>query len=350
MPPRRFGCSTLMFVCLLGGDLRADDPANEIPIDTVTGRRPQSPVELEYWIRNAIVDHCFSFEETALALDMPEIEVRKAMIRLLLDEANVPDAVIEERLREELQSIPELLDGEDRLRVLPYPGGRHPRIGFLDGAIDPQREAKVSVFTPWQPESEDRADYVVVDVPEAIWSNLGLTYLAHTHVPTIWTMQGIELEPLEWDRGLEGELFLERTLPNGIAFTSTVVPRADHVDMVMTLTNGTDATLTDLRVQNCVMLKAAEGFNQQTNDNKVFRDHYVAVHDESGEQWIITAWLPLHRGWANAPCPCLHSDPKFPDCASGETQTIRGWLSFYEGDDIQSEFDRIESTQWWEAE
>jgi hypothetical protein len=49
------------------------------------------------------------------------------------------------------------------LLVLPYPGGRHPRIGFLDGAVRPQRETKVSVFTPW----DDRS-YVVVDVPEAI--------------------------------------------------------------------------------------------------------------------------------------------------------------------------------------
>jgi hypothetical protein len=34
-------------------------------------------------------------------------------------------------------------------RVLPYPGGRHPRVGFLDGAIDPQRGTKASVFAPW---------------------------------------------------------------------------------------------------------------------------------------------------------------------------------------------------------
>ena len=51
---------------------------------------------------------------------------------------------------------------EAPLLVLPYPGGRHPRIGFLDGAVDPQRETKVSVFTPW-----DDSSYVVVDVPEA---------------------------------------------------------------------------------------------------------------------------------------------------------------------------------------
>src|SRR6202008_264781 len=78
------------------------------------------------------------------------------------------------------------------LLVLPYPGGRHPRIGFLAGAVRPQRETKVSVFAPW-----DETSYVVADVPEAIWSNLGLTYLAHTHVDTVWTKQQIELEPLE---------------------------------------------------------------------------------------------------------------------------------------------------------
>ena len=66
--------------------------------------------------------------------------------------------------------------------------GRHPRIGFLDGAIRPQRETKISVFTPWDPHS-----YVVVDVPEAIWSNLGLTYLAHTHIDTVWTKKKIEV-------------------------------------------------------------------------------------------------------------------------------------------------------------
>ena len=68
------------------------------------------------------------------------------------------------------------------LKVLPYPGGRHPRIGFLDGAIRPQRETKFSVFLPW-----DLSQYVVVDLPEAIWMKRGkdreLLYLAHTARP-----------------------------------------------------------------------------------------------------------------------------------------------------------------------
>ena len=45
---------------------------------------------------------------------------------------------------------------------------------------------------------------MVVDVPEAIWSNLGLTYLAHTHVPTIWTQQKLDLLRLEWNRRADG--------------------------------------------------------------------------------------------------------------------------------------------------
>ena len=52
----------------------------------------------------------------------------------------------------------------DPLLVLPYPGGRHPRIGFRDGAIRPQRETKVSVFAPWAD-----GGYAVADVPEAVW-------------------------------------------------------------------------------------------------------------------------------------------------------------------------------------
>jgi len=140
--------------------------------------------------------------------------------------------------------------------------GRHPRIGFLDGAIDPQRETKASVFTPW-----DESSYVVIDVPEAIWSNLGLTYLAHTHIPTVWDDQERTLEKQEWHPHEDGSLSCERTLPNGIVFGTKLSPGLEAIQMEMWLTNGTDETLTDLRVQNCVMLKGATGFDRQTNDN-----------------------------------------------------------------------------------
>jgi len=298
----------------------------------VTGRRPADDSELAYWLRNALQLHRFSPAETGLALGMSAAEVTSACQRFGID----PDS-----------PAPPPHDG--RLVVLPYPGGRHPRIGFLDGAIDPQRETKVSVFTPWQPADGGRADYVVADIPEAIWSNLGLTYLAHTHVPTLWTKAGVTLPVLEWSRHDDGILTLERTLPNGIKFETRIVPERDHVAMQLTLTNGTDAALSDLRVQNCVMLKAAEGFNQQDNENKVNRGPWTAVRNPAGDRWILTAWKPNHRTWANAKCPCLHSDPRFPDCPPGETRTLHGWLSFCEGTDINAEFDRIETLTEWKS-
>jgi hypothetical protein len=227
------------------------------------------------------------------------------------------------------------------LRVLPYPGGRHPRKGFLDGAVRPQRETKFSVFTPW-----DDSSYVVVDLPEAIWSNLGLTYLAHTHVPTIWTKKNVVLEPQEWVRAKDGSLASERRLPNGISFVAHVVPKTDCVRMTLKLINGTDRALSDLRVQQCVMLKGASGFSQQSNDNKIFEKPYAVCRSRDGRRAIITAWAPCDRVWGNAPCPCLHSDPKFPDCPAGETRLLRGWLSFYEGDDIRAELRRIDLTPW----
>ncbi|MFM7918661.1 MAG: hypothetical protein ACKPJJ_00475, partial [Planctomycetaceae bacterium] len=129
----------------------------------------------------------------------------------------------------------------------------------------------------------------------------------------------------------------ERTLPNGIRIGTSATAHKDHIELLMWLHNGSDKPLSDLRVQNCVMLKAADGFTQQNNENKVIRGKYAAARSADGDRWIITAWDPLHRGWANAPCPCLHSDPRFPDCAPGETQYLRGWFSFYEGTQIEQE-------------
>lgn len=287
-------------------------------------RTPANDTELRYWLENMVWHHRYTPEEMQAVTGLEAAEIQQAQERLRIHPDTKPQRA-----------------ANAPLLVLPYPGGRHPRIGFLDGAIDPQRETKVSVFTPWDADS-----YVVADVPEAIWSNLGLTYLAHTHVPTIWNKQSIELPKLEWNRRENGSFDLERKLPNGIAFSTQVIPGQEGVRMKMTLTNGTKQTLSDLRVQNCVMLKGAAGFTQQTNDNKLFQSPYVACRSATGDHWIITAWQPCHRPWGNAPCPCLHSDPKFPDCPAGETRTLHGWLSFYTGTDIQAELKRLDRIAW----
>jgi hypothetical protein len=296
-------------------------------------RRPANESELRFWLENMVWHHRFSAAEIQAATGLSETEIADARKRL--------EIVTNSKPKRPLGSP---------LLALPYPGGRHPRVGFRDGAVNPQRETKVSIFTPW-----DDTSYVVGDVPEAIWSNLGLTYLAHTHVPTIWTKQKVELERLEWLRRGDGTFYLERKLPNGIAFSTKVVPDRAAVWFEMALTNGTKETLRDLRVQNCVMLAYAKGFEQQTNDNKVFAatktpgSPYVAVHNADRTRWIISAWDPVHRPWANPPCPCLHSDPKFPDCEPGKTRYIRGLVTFHEGADIEAKFKELDAIGWRDA-
>jgi len=292
--------------------------------DSGNFRKSGSDEELKYWLKNMVWFHRFNNEEIHAATGLTNEEIFAALKKFDIRPDNRPKR-----------------DDDEPLLVLPYPGGRHPRIGFLEGAIKPQRETKFSVFTPW-----DKDSYVVVDVPEAIWSNLGLTYLAHTHIDTIWTKQGIELPKLEWNRHPDGRLDIERKLPDGIAFGVKVKPIKKAVRMEMWLKNGTNQKLTDLRVQICVMTKMAADFERQTNDNKVFTNPYVACRSNDGKRWIITAWEGCHRPWGNAKCPCFHSDPKFTDLEPGQTKRLRGWLSFYEGTSIEDEFKRIEETGW----
>ncbi|MFO0890513.1 MAG: carbon-nitrogen hydrolase family protein [Isosphaeraceae bacterium] len=287
-------------------------------------RRPSNGEELRFWLENMTAFHGYSPEEISAATGLTLAEIAGERKRLNLDSTGRPSRT-----------------PADPLLIKPYPGGRHPRIGFLEGAVAPQRETKVSVFTPW-----DDASYVVVDVPEAIFSNLGLLYLAHTHVPTIWEQKGVSLPRLEWNRRVDGSLDIERPLPNGVVFGAKVVPTSTEVRMELWLRNGTSETLTGLRVQNCVMLARAAGFSAQSNVNKVFRPPFATARSEDGRRWIITAWTPTQRCWGNEPCPCLHADPQFPDCPPGQTVRVRGWLSFHEGDTIEGELERIGRSGW----
>jgi len=291
----------------------------------LTEARPAYDEEdLRFWLENMAVHHGYNREEMSEVLGLSLDEVDGLLVKhALVGKASQPRRP------------------GDALRTLPYPGGRHPRTGFLDGAVMPQRETKVSVFTPW-----DDTSYVVADIPEAIFSNLGLVYLAHTHVPTLWDLQGVRLPRQEWERRDDGSLELQRRLPNGIAYGAKIRPEEGSVRMELTLTNGTEAKLTGLRVQNCVMLARAQGFEQQSNDNKRFLSPYAIAGNAEGNRWILTAWDPIQRCWGNPPCPCLHSDPQFPDCEPGQTVRVRGWLSFYEGTDLEAEIRRIEATGW----
>jgi peptidoglycan/xylan/chitin deacetylase (PgdA/CDA1 family) len=215
--------------------------------------------------------------------------------------------------------------------VLPYPGGRHPRIGFLDGAIDPLRGTKASVFLPW-----DESAYVIIDLPEAIFANGDLVFLAHTHLPTIWNDRNQTIENTDWTRGAEGTLSSAWKLPDGVQFGARITASAAGADMELWLRNGGQERLTGLRTQVCVLLAGAHEFAAQTSDNRVYRHPWAAVRSNDGARWIATRWEGAGRIWGNPQCPCIHSDPMLPDCGPDETVRVRGRLFFHQGRDIES--------------
>jgi len=289
-------------------------------------RPPRDEADLRYWLETMVHGHGYSAGEAASALGLGLADVQDALRRLGV--AGEP--------------LPVPPPGAS-LRVLPYPGGRHPRRGFFDGAVAPQRETKFSVFAPWAAQ-----DYAVVDLPEAIWWQHGLLYLAHEHdaaPPTPWRQQGIRLPPLEWDRLPGGSLAGHRVLPNGVAFGAGVCPGPDGLRLELWLENGAAEPLRDLRVQICVMLGRLPEFADQPPQSRVLQAPFAACRNAAGTRWLITAWEGCQRAWANPACPCIHSDPQFPDCPPGERRHLQGWLSFYEGSDIEAELCRLRERQ-----
>jgi hypothetical protein len=77
------------------------------------------------------------------------------------------------------------------------------------------------------------------------------------------------------------------------------------------------------------MFKGAPAFNAQTNANKILTAPQAITKSTDGKRTITTEWEDCGRVWGNDRCPCMHSDPKFPDCPPGETvrRTGRLWFS-----------------------
>lgn len=296
------------------------------PVQGYEYRKLETESELRYWLQNMVWHYRFTVDEIEAATGLSAREI----------ELNL----------EKFQITPETKPARAKdasLLMLPWPGGR--AVSNWGGKVEQtrQRETKVGVFAPWNDTS-----YIVVDIPEAIRSNLGFLYLAHVHVETIWTKQKIELEKLEWNRRADGSLDLTRKLPNGVVYSTKFVSSSNAVRMRLSLTNGTDFTLSKLRVQNCIFLKGLKGFDNKSDPKSMASEPYNARGTADGAQWVITAWLPGGETWGNDRNPCFHSDPTFEDCPPGHTRVVHGWLSFYQGDDIQGEFERIDKTGWRE--
>jgi len=274
--------------------------------------------DMDYWLRNMLDYHHYTLAEASLVCGLTEKEISHRVAH--------PGKKQKNHLPTSKNHFPALL---------PYPGGRHPRIGFLEGALDPKRGTKASVFLPWDPTS-----YLVVDLPEAIFSNLGLIFLAHTHVPTVWNDQNEVLTNVDWSLKDEGSMAFRFTLPNGIVFGASIRLVDEQVEMELWLRNVTDQDLTELTAQICVLLKGAAEFNGQTNENKVFGKSVAAVRSLTGQRWVLTTWQRAEHVWGNPECPCMHSDPTLPPCPSGQTVRVLGRLWFHEGPNIDRELGR----------
>ena len=303
--------------------VRCDEPTRTV----AEGRIAKNEADLIYWLTN-LNAHRFTAEEVGLALG------------LSTDEAI--SAIEKHRLAETSNSKTFVAPKPGEIQIRPYPGGRHPRIGFLDGAVHPQRETKVSIFAPWKD-----GGYLVVDLPEAVWHHVDgkreLLYLAHTHVPTIWDKQNIQLPVLEWNRNIANSLSLTREFPNKVKMESNAKVADGGVRLQFSIANHSDQPLTGLHIQMCGMLRGLTGFDDQTNDNKVFSSPFAACRNKNGNRWVVLGFDHCKRAWGNPPCPCLHADPQVPDCAPGETQTVHGWVSFFDGEEIAGELKRLET-------
>lgn len=225
----------------------------------------------------------------------------------------------------------------DHIKIKPYPGGRHPRIGFRDGMRSPMRGTKASIFLPW-----NEQDYIILDLPEAVFTQYGLTFLGHKHIPTVLDLQRVSLINQDWQVLENGNLKNLWELPNHLSIGAEIIPGRKEIDLQLSLTNYTRDTLfTNLNTQICIMFKNANGFDAPTNENKIFTCPFAIVHSEDSTKWIVTAWDNCGRSWGNEDCPCMHADPVFQDCGPGQQVQLTGKIWFFEGKDISEELERI---------
>ena len=308
-------------------------PCSAEPVEGYECRRPRSERERRYWLEIMSWHYGFSVAEIKAATGLDEAEIESSLEKFQIAPETRP---------ERAKDAPLLLQ--------PWPGGRNVSNWGNPVERTRHRETKAGVFAPWDPTS-----YIVFDIPEVIRGKYPWLYTSMVaHEDMRWTVNKIALEKLEWNRRDDGSLDLTREFPNKVVYTARLVPFRNAVRMRLTLTNGTDDTLDNLSVQNCVFLTALKGFENEAKpmapvpQDRTPSSPYNARGTADGKRWVITAWVPCVRIWGNPRNPCFHSDPKFPDCAPGATQAVYGWFSFYEGSDIQGEFGRIDRTGWRE--
>ena len=108
--PRFRLCCVFALALAIGLCPSADLIATDVDLGQMTPRPPQSDADLKAWLENMIVHHGFSTAEVTAATGLSDAEVREAVRGFGLDKPTGTEAV-----------------SPGQVKVLPYPGGRHPR-------------------------------------------------------------------------------------------------------------------------------------------------------------------------------------------------------------------------------
>lgn len=283
----------------------------QLPPEVTASRADQ-----DYWLWNALHGHGFSTSEAGAVFDYPGWFMERTL------ELWQPPAELDR-----------LTEGTSHPALLPYPGGKHPRNGWREHAIDPMRGTKVSLFAPW----ED-GGYVVLDLPEALWRKDGLIFLAHRDIPTVWDHQMHTFENIDWQRLAGGALARQRRLPDGLTFGAKVNQTARGAAFRLWLENGTEETVAGIRAQVCMMLSALKGFEVNEEATRM-NETTVAIHAKGdASRWVLLRFeADAARVWTNPPVPCMHVDPELETLEPGAKTSVAGRAWFYEGDNIKAE-------------
>lgn len=207
-------------------------------------------------------------------------------------------------------------------------------------------------------------DYIWLDFPEAIFSNLGLLYLSaiNPKYPVVFP----DLPQVPWQLISNGICF-ERRLPNGLVFGGSLqTGDPSVVEMELFIRNHTPLPITDIKLQTCAYLRGIREFSAFSMGNK-----YVHTSDKGWQQFEkaqsrTTTTGQFRLGWRGGPSiadlplivtvsrqgdhllgmtwyentyslignpshPCMHADPFCPDLEPEQEVRIRGELLFFEG-------------------
>jgi len=224
------------------------------------------------------------------------------------------------------------------------------------------------VHLPWP-----KAGLVMLDFPEAVFSDQGLLFLSHESqcFHQLWP----NLPKAEW-QPIDGGIAFERKLPNNLVYGGSLAAGSDNrVDMKLWGRNEDDLAIGNLQLQVCVYMPKAPQFAANTMDNKYVHlagrgwmkfpealasgvktgrwrlgwrsglpsadEPLIVTESDDGHRLMAIEWGEATYSLVGNPAhPCMHADPDWPDLDPGQQCEITGRLYFYEGtlDDFYGDY------------